>query len=101
MNRRQFDRVMRDVFGLDKAEARDMLRHLEAIGFTLRGGDLEEYAEELTDFLPYVLFEEEELERYEEETPEGWTLDPYFPGEDEWLEPDTEWELSYDYTPRK
>ena len=86
-----FDYYAREYFGLDKPEARELLLQFEESGGTIRGVDAtdKDFWADLahSDAFDTVIEEQE----YEPE--ERWSLDPYFP-DDEYLEPDIEWEMT-------
>lgn len=85
----EFTDEARELFGLDAGEASELADSLDQAGFPLEEFDsddslLWEVASDLTD---------EFFDDYEE-----YDLDPYFP-DDEYLEPDIEWELTAETEP--
>lgn len=95
MARDPFDRFVAEAgreFGMDEAQATDLLEALEADGFDLSQDKLAGWYDEAVDVLDDVLGDDWD------EPDESWEydLDPRFL-DDEWLDPDVEYEITADY----
>lgn len=89
----EFEDTARELFGFDAGEARDFAETLEAGGLFLEEADAgdREFWEVATEFIdPYV---EDYYTETEDDDGELYPLDPSWP-DDEYLEPDIEWEMT-------
>lgn len=77
------------LFGLNENEAATLLDYLEAVGFDLEQDTLQEYGEEAVDWLEYV---SEDIAEAMEEVEGDWD-----DGDDPWLDPEVEYEVSVEY----
>ena len=97
MARDPFDRFVADArreFGMDEAQATDLLEALEEREqYDLRYDRLTDFYDEAVDALDDVLGEDWDVP---DDDPGDYGLDPYFM-EDEWLDPGVEYEITADY----
>ncbi len=90
----EFEETAQELFGLDAGEARDFADTLEAAGLFPEEADADdrEFWEVASEFVDeFVGLEPEEIYY---EAPEMYPLDYSFPGGDEYLDADVEWEMT-------